>query len=417
MQSHITLTQLQLHIRDTLKGVFKYPIWVSAEVAECKVNYSGHCYLELIEKGGDNGVPTSQVRAVIWRSAYSTIASQFHAETGQNIGAGIKILAKVNVTYHELYGLSLQIVAIDPAYTLGDMERQRLLTISQLQKDGVWEMNSELEMPTAPQRIAVISSANAAGYRDFVMELERSPYRVGTTLYDAFMQGDAAEESIISAMEAIADSMESYDAVVMIRGGGSSSDLNCFNSYRLCSHVAQFPLPIITGIGHDKDVSVADMVAHTSLKTPTAVAGWLIEQATNLDGNLNYLSQQLHDTVRSQIVEQRSGLDNILNEIKHSAKGMATQQLFTIENLERRLRDDTRSYIENNFMRLDNAHSIVESNSPQRIMQLGFAIIRGDDGIVMSAKDIKKGDLMKIELRDGVVTTEVKKRTLTDKQL
>ena len=417
MQSHITLTQLQLHIKDSLRGIFKYPIWVSAEVAECKVNYSGHCYLELIEKGGDNGVPTSQVRAVIWRSAYSTIASQFHAETGQNIGAGIKILAKVNVTYHELYGLSLQIVAIDPAYTLGDMERQRQLTISQLKKDGVWEMNGEIEIPMAPQRIAVISSANAAGYRDFVMELERSPYRIETTLYDAFMQGDAAEESIISAMEAIADSMESYDAVVMIRGGGSSSDLNCFNSYRLCSHVAQFPLPIITGIGHDKDVSVADMVAHTSLKTPTAVAGWLIEQATNLDANLNYLSQQLHDTVRNQIVEQRSGLDNILNEIKHSAKGMATQQLFTIENLERRLRDDARSYIENNFMRLDNAHSIVESNSPQRIMQLGFAIVRGDDGIVMSAKDIKKGDLMKIELRDGVVTTEVKKRIITDKQL
>ena len=185
--SHITLSQLQRLVKEALHERFALPVWVSAEISEIKVNYSGHCYLELVEKGGDNGVPLAQSRAVIWRTAYPRIAGYFEAETGQRLAAGIKILAKVAVNYHELYGFSLQITDIDPTYTLGDMERQRQMTIAQLQKEGVWDMNREAPMPVVVQRVAVVSSANAAGYQDFRKELTKSPYRFEVTLFDAFM--------------------------------------------------------------------------------------------------------------------------------------------------------------------------------------------------------------------------------------
>ena len=294
---HITLRELQRRVKAALEGQFALPLWVSAEISDLKVNYSGHCYLELVEKGGDNGVPTAQARAVIWRSQYPRVAAYFEAETGQRLAPGLKILAKVLVTYHELYGFSLQITEIDPSFTLGDLERQRQQTIAQLQQDGVWEMNREVEMPAVVQRVAIVSSANAAGYQDFCKELAKSPYRFETVLFDAFMQGEAAEQSIIDALCRVADRLEEFDAVVIIRGGGSRSDLNCFNAYRLCSYVAQFPLPVITGIGHDKDTSVADMVAHTALKTPTAVAGWLVERMSGIEGWLDNAALQLHDGV------------------------------------------------------------------------------------------------------------------------
>ena len=237
-------------MKSALEGQFALPLWVSAEISEIKVNYSGHCYLELVEKGGDNGVPTAQARAVVWRSNYPRIAGYFQAETGQRLAAGIKILAKALVTYHELYGFSLQITDIDPSYTLGDMERQRQQTIAQLQQEGVWDMNREAPMPAVVQRVAIVSSANAAGYQDFCKELARSPYRFELTLFDAFMQGEAAEESIIEALCNVAARPEKFDAVVLIRGGGSRSDLNCFNAYRLCAHVAQFPAA--GGDGHPR---------------------------------------------------------------------------------------------------------------------------------------------------------------------
>ena len=186
--AHITLSELQRLVKETLHERFALPVWVSAEISEVKVNYSGHCYLELVEKGGDNGVPLAQSRAVIWRTAYSRIAGYFEAETGQRLAAGIKILAKVAVNYHELYGFSLQITDIDPAYTLGDMQRQRQQTIDCLRKEGVWDMNREVGMPAVVQRIAIVSSANAAGYQDFCKEIGKSPYRFRLTLFDAFMQ-------------------------------------------------------------------------------------------------------------------------------------------------------------------------------------------------------------------------------------
>ena len=319
MQNHLTLSQLQKLVKATLDEAFALPVWVSAEIAEIKINYSGHCYLELVEKGGDNGVPLSQARAVIWRTAYARIAGYFEAETGQRLAAGIRILARVMISYHELYGFSLNILDIDPTFTLGDMERQRQITIERLQREGVWDINRENPLPQVVQRIAIVSSRQAAGYQDFCKELGKSPYAFSLTLFDAFMQGAGAEDSIVAALDAVADRMDDFDAVVLIRGGGSASDLNCFNAYRLCAHIAQFPLPILTGIGHDKDTSVADMVAHTALKTPTAVAGWLVERMTGVEGWLDTAALQLRDASAGIFRRHELRLAELGSEIAHQS--------------------------------------------------------------------------------------------------
>ena len=290
-KKHFSLRELQLAVRERLSEAFPLPVWVAAEISEMKVNYSGHCYLELVEKGGANGVPAAKASAVIWRSHYGPIASYFASKTGERLAVGMKVLVRVTLSYHELYGLSFQIQDIDPTYTVGDWEQQRQQTIARLREEGVWDMNRELDVPRVPQRVAVVSSANAAGYQDFGKEIARSAYRVELTLFDAFMQGHGAEDSIIEALERVADRAEEFDVVALIRGGGSQSDLACFNSYRLCAHVAQFPVPIVTGIGHDKDESVADMVAARRLKTPTAVAAWVVEQMSEFDGALEALRQ------------------------------------------------------------------------------------------------------------------------------
>ena len=399
--AHITRSELQRLVKETLHERFALPVWVSAEISEVKVNYSGHCYLELVEKGGDNGVPLAQSRAVIWRTAYSRIAGYFEAETGQRLAAGIKILAKVAVNYHELYGFSLQITDIDPAYTLGDMQRQRQQTIDCLRKEGVWDMNREVGMPAVVQRIAIVSSANAAGYQDFCKEIGKSPYRFRLTLFDAFMQGAAAEESIVAALCAVADRMEEFDAVVIIRGGGSASDLNCFNAYRLCTHVAQFPLPVLTGIGHDKDTSVADMVAHTALKTPTAVAGWLVERMDTIDAWLDNAALQLRDNVLVTSRAQELRLQELSSHLLFHAKGLLRQRGMALEQMRETLAASAGNFLARQASRLGNAAELVAGRSPERILRLGFAIVRTDGKAVFSAAQVGKGDTLDIEVADG----------------
>lgn len=405
---HITLRELQRRVKSALEGQFALPVWVSAEISEIKVNYSGHCYLELVEKGGDNGVPTAQARAVVWRSHYPRISGYFEAETGQRLASGIRILAKVLVSYHELYGFSLQITDIDPSYTLGDMERQRQQTIAQLQQDGVWDINREATMPAVVQRIAIVSSANAAGYQDFCKELDKSPYRFSLTLFDAFMQGAAAEESIIEALCSVAARMEDFDAVVLIRGGGSRSDLNCFNAYRLCAHVAQFPLPVVTGIGHDKDTSVADMVAHTALKTPTAVAGWLVERMAGVDGWLDYAALQLHDTTTAAMHASEVRLERLSGEIRRLSGELLTRQSLRLEHHAALLPDAARDFLARQNVRLGNAAELIAGRSPERILRLGFAVVRTGGKAVTSAREVGAGENIEIEVSDGQIEAIVK---------
>lgn len=400
---YITLSELQRRVRQVLEERFALPLWVSAEIAEVKVNYSGHCYLELVEKGEGDGVPKAQARAVIWRSQYARIAAYFEAETGQRLAAGMRILAKATVNYHELYGFSLQLLDVDPAYTLGDMERQRQMTIAQLQKEGVWDMNREAPMPVVVQRVAVVSSANAAGYQDFRKELAKSPYRFEVTLFDAFMQGAAAEESIVTALCAVAERMDEFDAVVLIRGGGSASDLNCFNAYRLCAHVAQFPLPILTGIGHDKDTSVADMVAHTALKTPTAVAGWLVERMTQTEGWLDYAALQLHDATKAAMHASEVRLERLTGDLRQMSGDLLTRQRLRAEHLSALLPEAVRNLLARQATRLDNAAELIAGRSPERILRLGFAVVRTGGKAVVSARGVRKGDALEIEVADGTI--------------
>ena len=404
---HITLLELQRKVKLTLNEGFALPVWVSAEIADLKVNYSGHCYLELIEKElkSDNGVPVAQARAVIWRSAYSRIAAYFEAETGQRLAPGIRILAQVVVNYHELYGFSLQITEIDSTYTLGDMEQQRRQTIERLQAEGVWEMNHELTLPLLVQRIAVISSAQAAGYQDFCKELGRSGYAYRLTLFEAVMQGMAAEESITEALCAVAARQEEFDAVIIVRGGGSTTDLNCFNAYRLSSHVAQFPLPVLTGIGHDKDQSVVDLVAHTTLKTPTAVAGWLNERMSSIEGWLEGAAQQLHELTIARMREAELRLEQGLAELHRMAVERTLREGLRLEQREVMLRERLANALRGEQQRLEKATEAIESRSPQRILQLGFAVLRAEGKALKSVGELEKHRQLTVELSDG--TTEI----------
>lgn len=410
-KEHITLKELQRMVKLSLDERFALPMWVSAEVSEIKVNYSGHCYLELVEKGADDGLPTAQARAVIWRNQFPRISARFETETGQRLVAGIRLLAKVLVSYHELYGFSLQITDIDPSFTVGDLERQRQQTIAQLQQDGVWEMNRALSVPEVVQRVAVVSSAQAAGYQDFCKELAKSPYRFETELFDAFMQGAAAEDSIVAALCEVADRQADFDAVVLIRGGGSRSDLTCFDSYRLCTYVAQFPLPVITGIGHDKDTSVADMVAFVSLKTPTAVAGWLDERAGQLHGALDTAALRLAEATRTRTHTAALELEKRLGDLRKLSAECLAREKMRLERLIGRPAETARELLARQRMRLDNAADMVTSHAPERLLRLGFALLRSGGRTLTSARGIRKGDEVEIRLPDGTLTATVTDKT------
>lgn len=388
-------------------GAFDEAMWVSAEISEIKLNASGHCYLELVEKQEGATQTTAQARATIWRSNYPRIAKHFAIATGEELVAGMQILAQVEVTYHERYGFSLQIVDIDPAYTLGEVERQRQQTIRQLQEEGVWDLNRSLTAPPALQRIAVVSSAQAAGYQDFYNELKKSPYRFEVTLFEAAMQGEAAEESIVKALERIHAGEEAFDAVVVIRGGGSTHDLSCFNRYLLCAHLAQFPLPVITGIGHDKDVSVADMVAFQPLKTPTAVAGWLVERLEQLDGRLATLALTLRDAVRTHTHAATLSLERLHAELHRRSEALLQGSRQHHERLQERLQKEVRGYLLQQHNRLTLAEEVVTAHHPERLLKLGFALLRGQRGYLRSATQAQAGEEVEIELHDGTITATV----------
>jgi exodeoxyribonuclease VII large subunit len=398
-------------VRATVESRFRDPLWISAEISELKVNRSGHCYLNLVEKGATDGAPRAEARAVIWKSAYLPMASMFEAATGATLRAGLRVLVRVIVTYHEIYGFSLQIIDIDPRYTLGEIERRRRGTIARLQQDGVWDMNRELELPRPTLRIAIVSSDTAAGYQDFMNELGRSTYRFQTTLFRSLMQGDAAEESIVAALTEIAQREEDFDVVAIIRGGGSTSDLALFDSYLIASYVAQFPLPIFSGIGHDKDVSVVDMVAHTSLKTPTAVATKLVEMAdyemTLVENFATEIAHNVEDMLHGEELRLYTHGVNISRE--------ATRHISNHEKRIELLKDGLLSRVEymisTEEQRLNAAERTLQSYSLDNILRLGFAVARNQEGALKSIANTRIGESIDIELLDGVVGAEIKSIT------
>ena len=389
---HITLSQLQSRISVALAEALPLPVWVCAEVADLKINSSGHCYIELIEKDEKTGATQAQARATIWRSQVMSTIGRFEQESGQRLAKGMKILFRATVQHHAIYGMSLQIQQIDPLHTIGDMERRKQLCIEQLQKEGVWDMNRQLPLPLVVERVAVISSATAAGYQDFMKELSRSAYRIHTELFEATMQGERCDESIVAALYAIADRAEEFDAVAIIRGGGSTSDLECYNSYHLAFAVTQMPLPILTGIGHDKDTSVTDMVAHTMLKTPTAVAQWIDQRAADFDGALEYCAISLRDICRQATHSAALRLEQFSAEVRHIA--------------ERTLQGEKQ--------RLDGIATLVANFAPERIFRLGYAIARKEGKALQSVDSVEVGDTINIAIADGELNATVveKRKTL-----
>lgn len=408
---NLTLLDLQRMVRHTLESRFNEPLWISAEISELKVNRSGHCYLNLVEKGATDGAPRAEARAVIWRSAYTPMVSMFEAATGATLRAGLRVLVRVMVSYHEIYGFSLQIIDLDPRYTLGEVERRRRETIARLQDDGVWDMNRELELSRPTLRIAIISSDTAAGYQDFMNELRRSIYRFKTTLFRSLMQGDAAEESIISALHAIAEREEEFDVVAIIRGGGSTSDLALFDSYLIATHVAQFPLPIFSGIGHDKDISVVDMVAHTSLKTPTAVATRLIEMADYEMSTIESFAADITTMVESRLHNEDMRIYQLGTEIERLATACISDNLKRIELMQSTLHNRLELIFSTEEQRLTEATRALKSYSIDNILRLGFAVARNQDGALKSISQTHLGESIEVELLDGMVGAEIKSIT------
>ncbi len=390
------------------------PTWVSAEISDIKVNGSGHCYLELVEKGESDGLARAQARGVIWRSAYTTISANFERETGgQRLERGMTILACVSVSYHELYGLSLQVVDIDPTYTIGEVERERQIAIERLKKDGSWDKNRELEMPMVVKRVAIISSSNAAGYQDFARELAKSAYHIHTELFEATMQGAGAEQSIIDAMILIANRREEFDAVAVLRGGGSTNDLSCFNTYRLALHFARFPRPVIAGIGHDKDVSVVDMVAQVTVKTPTAVAVWLNDRMLTIDSWLQSAAMELNkhavEMARSYELKLESYEKELVIRCDETIIGLKKELLSIVEELP----EVTGNFIEQEQRRVNSAADIIESFNPRKLLEIGFSIARAksNNRALASVEDVENGEIITIDLHDGAVEAEVKATT------
>jgi len=343
MVNKLTLSELNERIRDALLEAFPGMVWVIAEVSELKENRSGHCYLELVEKEGNEIVARS--RATIWSYTYRMLKPYFETTTGQLFTQGIKILVQASVEYHPAYGLSLNIKDIDPTYTVGDMALQRKEIIDRLQKEGVFDMNRELNLPLVPQKIAVISSATAAGYQDFMNQLESNEYGFVfyTRLFEAFMQGAEAVPSIIRALERIFQYEDFFDAVVIIRGGGATADLSSFDNYELAINITQFPLPVITGIGHEKDDTIIDLVAHTRLKTPTAVAEFLVNGMERCYEHLTELENGIVQLTRDMLEDQNDRLERMTEKLEYSVSGFIREKqndlTFTGNQLQRKITD------------------------------------------------------------------------------
>lgn len=322
MEDSRSLSSLILSVKNSLEERFPLPVWLVAEISEMNINRSGHCYLELIEKDILSDKIIAKARATIWAFAFRMIRPYFETSTGETLRSGLKVLLKVSVEFHEVYGFSLNVSDIDPQYTLGDLAMKRIRIIQQLQDDGVFEMNKLLSFPKVPQRIAVVSSETAAGYGDFQQQLQANTHNFAfkTRLFPAVMQGNNAPESIITAFERVYESITDFDVVVLLRGGGSKSDLSCFDDYELSYYLTQFPLPVLTGIGHERDDSVCDLVAHTRLKTPTAVAEFLIQRLLDFKQQLDYYFDSVADHFNEQMEMLNFQLSNSLQQLNHISR-------------------------------------------------------------------------------------------------
>lgn len=405
----ITLSELNDRIQETLKLNFATPVWIRAEISELRENTNGHCYLELIEKDVETDSLLVKTKATVWSSTYRMLKPYFESSTGQTLRAGLNVLVAVTIEFHGVYGFSLNVRDIDPTFTIGEMAARRLKIIRQLEEDGIVDMNKLLDFPQRPQRLAIISSPTAAGFGDFMDQLNNDPnhFAFYTHLFPAIMQGDQAESSIISALERIFEDADLFDVVVIIRGGGATTDLACFDSYELALNCAQFPLPIVAGIGHQRDVSILDMVAHTSVKTPTAVAELLIEYLQQAENQLIDVLVEIQQQIKNKIATEDRNLSNLKWKLKQSLRNKVSGKLMLHERYKSRLKSVVRMQISGQQTKLVMLEKSIEAHSPAFLLKHGYTITTLNGKRISSVKDIKEGDRIRTFVHDGDIVSEV----------
>lgn len=387
MSEHYTLRQLNLLVREAIEETLPDEYWVEAELSECREN-SGHCYMELIEKDEHSNTPVARASAKCWRQTWQMVKPYFERTTGQPLRAGMKVLVKVYAQFHEAYGFSWIISDIDPTYTLGDMARKRQEIIRQLKEEGVFDLQRELHIPMFAQRIAVISAAGAAGYGDFIRQLEDNDYgfKFEVQLFPAIMQGEQVEQSVINALNSIYERIHDYDVVCILRGGGATADLSGFDTLALAENVAQFPLPIITGIGHDRDESILDMVSNTRVKTPTAAAALLIDNLLQVLTRLDSAQQRISTAISQRFATQKARLDSL-------------QTLLPVL---------AQRFLSNAKHRLELIAVQLESYDPQLLLRRGYSITLHNGHVVRDPHELKAGDEIETRVEKGTIHTVVK---------
>ena len=411
MTESYSLSELGKCIKMTLKTAFAEPVWVRAEISEMHENVSGHCYLDLIEKADDTDVLVAKQKATIWAFTYRMLKPYFESETGATLRAGMKVLLLCEVEFHEVYGVSLNVRDIDPAFTVGEMAVRRAEIIRRLTDDGIVDMNKQQPLAPVPQRVAVISSATAAGYGDFCDQLRNNVfgYTFYTKLFPATMQGAQTEQSVVAALDKICDFIDNFDVVVIIRGGGATSDLVAFDNYNLALHCAQFPLPIISGIGHQRDESVVDLVAHTRVKTPTAAAEFLGARINDFEKNIDEMAQNVAFSAREVVHDELLRLQQRIARLS-VVQRVCVRHDAALQHLTMRLRNAAKMAISSEEKRMALVEKSIEYADPATLLQRGFTLTTKHGKIVKSVCDVAPGDIVTTHLADGAFTAMVQQR-------
>ncbi len=405
----LSLTELNGRVRNAVQQALPETYWLRAETSDVRRNRNGHCYLEFIEKNTITDSIIAKARGVIWSDTYEMLSQYFESATGKQLTSGLNVLVCVSVDFHELYGFSLTVVDIDPSYTIGDIARNRQIVINRLEEEGVLTLNKELELPEITNRIAVISSPTAAGYEDFCHQLEknRPGFKFYVKLFPAIMQGDRTEASIISALEKIYMHKDHFDVVAIIRGGGASADLNCFDSYLIANNIAQFPLPVISGIGHERDVTVADIVSNTRAKTPTAVAEFIIDHMSVTASELIDIQNRVITESQNIIEKENNSLVFASKEVIHSAKILLQKQFAVVDKYSLSIKNGVRESINTNKYYLENREQFVNMVSPENILKRGYSLTLKNGKVITSVGDFEVGDKIETRLKDGSVISEI----------
>ncbi len=401
----MTLYELNSLVQEMLETSLPDEYWVQGELTEGRVGYGGHFYGELVQRDERDGRIIAKARVTCWANIYNRVGKDFETMTGESLRPGLSVMVLVGVGFHPQYGFSLSIQDIDPSFTLGASALRRQEILHRLEADGILYDNQTLPLPMLTLRIAVVSSESAAGYGDFCNQLLNNDYgfqfRIG--LFAAVMQGNRVEASVSAALQRVADEVEQWDVVVIIRGGGATSDLSDFDSYPLAACVAQMPLPVITGIGHERDETVLDYVAHTRQKTPTAVAAFLIDHLAESAMRLDELGQRLSRVATDRLAQQRERLGRLSAVLPLSFRAMRDAQLHQLERLSERLIVSYRERRQQEFHHLELLHHRFQGLDPTLLLQRGFSMTFVGGCLVRSVEEVQRGQVLTTRFVDGQV--------------